>query len=144
VSVRRLKAKEVCPLHRSTKCCGRAPVNTAMSRRQSRAYMMIAPGIKRFPDGREVCSPAALKIRKDQKLRTSPYCIFCGKEFSDYRDVDLCHIESKGMGGWRRNDSLNNLELGHRISNLDCGSRSIGEYMNDIRKAGKKFPCEVQ
>jgi hypothetical protein len=85
-----------------------------------------------------------LKLRKDQLVRTGQACIFCGNGFSDYRDVDLCHVESKGMNGWRRDDSLKNLVLGHRISNMDCGSRSIREYMNDIRKAGKKFPCEVQ
>ena len=114
------------------------------SKRQSRAYEMVAPGVRRFPDGREVCSPAALKLRKDQKLRTNPRCIFCCQQFTDYREVDLCHVESKGMNGWRRDDRMMNLELGHRSSNIDCGSRSIGEYMNDIRKAGKKFPCEVQ
>lgn len=138
----RLRRNEPCPLHRGNRfCCGRGGVNIT-SKRQSRAYVEIAPGVKRYPDGREVCSPAALKKRKDALLRQNALCIFCGQTFSDYREVDLCHVESKGMNGWRRNDSMNNLELGHRVSNLDCGSRSIGEYINDIRKAGKKFPCE--
>lgn len=139
----RLRKNEICPLHRSKVCCGRGGINI-VSKRQSRHYEMVAPGVKRFHDGREVCSPAALKLRKDLKLRTNPRCIFCCQVFDDYRDVDLVHIESKGMNGWRRDDRMNNLELGHRVSNIDCGSRSIGEYMNDIRNAGKKFPCEAQ
>jgi hypothetical protein len=139
----KLRKNELCPLHRSKHCCGRGQI-TIESKRQSRAYTMIAPGVRKFPDGREVCSASALKLRKDQLARTGQACIFCGDGFADYRDVDLCHIESKGMNGWRRDDSLKNLVLGHHISNMDCGSRSIREYMNDIRKAGRKFPCEVQ
>jgi len=114
------------------------------SKRQSRNCELVAPGVRRYHDGREACGAAVLKQRKDQKLRPNSRCIFCDQEFDDYRDVDLCHIESKGLNGWRRDDRMSNLELGHHVSNLDCGSRSIGEYINDIRKAGKKFPCEVQ
>ena len=141
--LRRLRKTEVCPIHRRSDCCGRGGVNV-VSKRQSRQWELIAPGVRRYYDGREVRSKAALKLLKDQKLRTNPRCIFCLQPFTDYRDVDLCHIESCGMNGWRRNDSAMNTELGHRITNLDCGSRSIGEYMNDIRNAGKKFPCEAQ
>lgn len=139
----RLRKSEICPLHRSKVCCGRGGVNIT-SKRQSHAYIEVAPGVHRYPDGRERCSPAALKKRKDALLRQRSLCIFCGQPFTDYRDVDLCHVESKGMNGWRRDDSIANLELGHRISNIDCGSRSIGEYIKEVRKAGKKFPCEVQ
>lgn len=113
------------------------------SKRQSRQYEMVAPGVKRFPDGREVCSPAALKKRKDALLRQGEPCVFCSQPFSDYREVDLCHIRSKGMNGWRRDDSALNTTLGHHSSNIDCGSRSINEYMEAMRAAGKKFPCQI-
>jgi hypothetical protein len=123
-------------------CCGRGGVNI-VSKRQSRQYEMVAPGVKRYPDGREVLSPAALKARKDAMLRTNPHCVFCGQQFSDYREVDLCHVESKGMNGWRRNDSMRNLDVGHRLSNMECGSRNLYDYIDSVRKAGKKFPCEA-
>lgn len=140
----RLKANELCPLLRSTKCSGRTVVNTRLSKRQSRNCMMVAPGVRRYPDGREVCSPAALKKRKDALIRQGEPCVFCDQPFADYREVDLCHRESKGSGGWRRDDSLSNVTLGHRVSNMECGSRSIEEYMREIRAAGKKFPCEAR
>ena len=138
----RLKRNETCPLHRRRDCCGRGGVNIT-SKRQSRQYEMVAPGVRRYPDGREVCSPAALKARKDFLLRIQPMCCFCEQTFSDYREVDLCHVESKGMSGWRKNDSIHNVRLGHRLSNMECGSRNLYDYVASVRSAGKKFPCEA-
>ena len=129
-------------MHRSKWCCGRGG-NKLASKRKSRHYEMIAPGVKRYADGREVCTDSALKKRKDQLLKTNPVCVACGQQFSDYRDVDLAHIESKGAGSWKRNDSYSNLRLCHHSTNLDCGSRNLDEYISEISKAGKKFPCEM-
>lgn len=139
----RLRQNEICPMHRSKWCCGRGG-NKLASKRNSRHYEMIAPGVKRYEDGREVCSDSALKKRKDQLLKTKPVCEACGQIFSDYRDVDLAHVESKGSGSWKRQDAFSNLRLLHRDTNLACGSRNLIEYMKEVIAAGKKFPCEVQ
>ena len=70
-------------------------------------------------------------------------CDACDSPFLDYREVELAHIESKGSGGWKRDDRLRNLRLLQSETNSDCGSRNLIDYISDIRKARKKFPCEV-
>lgn len=138
----RLRKNERCPLHGRRDCCGRGGINI-QSRRESRKYIIVEPGVKRYPDGRERCNEAALKRRKHELLRTHPVCYACGEQFSDYREVELAHIESKGMNSWKRNDAKENLVLLCAETNADCGSRNLDEYMASVRAAGKKFPCEV-
>jgi len=138
----RLKKNERCPLHGRKDCCGRGGINTR-SQRQSRRYILIAPGVRRYDDGREARSDAALKQLKDKKLRTDPTCYACGQQFSDYREVELAHIESKGLGSWKRDDSEKNTVLLHMVTNRDCGSQNLDEYIARMKAEGKKFPCEV-
>jgi hypothetical protein len=139
---KRLRKGEICPIHRSKFCC-RGGV-TIESKRKSRHYDMVAPGVRRYTDGREVCSDAELKRRKDYLLKASPFCCACEQRFDDYREVELAHVESKGTGSWKRDDRFSNLRLLHMSTNRDCGSLNLDEYMTAVRKAGRKFPCEMQ
>src|SRR4051812_45609385 len=99
---KRLRKGEICPIHRSKFCC-RGGV-TIESKRKSRHYDMVAPGVRRYTDGREVCSDAELKRRKDYLLKASRFCCACEQRFDDYREVELAHVESKGTGSWKRDD----------------------------------------
>jgi len=55
--------------------------------------------------------------------------VACGSEFTDYRDVELAHRESKRMGGSRRDDRFSNLVLMHAVENREQGSRSLADYL---------------
>lgn len=136
----KLRKSERCPLHGRLHCCGRTKADDTP---KPRKYETIAPGVRRYPDGREICSASALKKRKDALIRQGETCVFCRRPFDDYRSVDLCHIESKGAGGWKHDDSIKNLTLGHHSSNVECGSLSVHEYIKSVRNAGKFLPCEI-
>jgi hypothetical protein len=41
----------------------------------------------------------------------------------EYAEIDLCHVEPKGMGGARHDDHISNLVLGCRACNLANGSK---------------------
>jgi hypothetical protein len=139
-----LRAKELCPIHRRRDCCGRSEFTRYAKPKHELKFKIVRPGVKRYPDGREVCSLAEKRRIKNTLLREHPFCAVCDQRFDDYADVELGHKESKGAGGFRADDRKSNLCLLHYVANRDMGSRNLDEYMNDIQKAGKKFPCEVQ
>jgi 5-methylcytosine-specific restriction endonuclease McrA len=129
----KLRAKEICPLHRRRDCCGRSEFNRYTQPRHELKYKVIRPGVKLYPDGREVCSPAELKRRKDYLLLAwNPHCVACGEAFTDYAAVELAHKKSKGMGGSRRRDNWDNLVLMCVGCNRDQGSMDLDEYLEKV------------
>jgi 5-methylcytosine-specific restriction endonuclease McrA len=72
---------------------------------------------------RELCTPAELRRRKAVITRAhNGICAICHEPMLDYRDVELDHEEPKGMGGGRRDDSMENLRATHRECNRAKGS----------------------
>ncbi|MCU1305134.1 MAG: hypothetical protein JWQ87_5418 [Candidatus Sulfotelmatobacter sp.] len=45
------------------------------------------------------------------------------------REVELAHLESKGAGAWKRDDSESNLVLMHKSANRAQGSLTFEIYM---------------
>lgn len=134
-----LKKKERCPIHKRTDCCGRSEAPKRYGRvTPVLKYRMVAPGIREYPDGREVCSPAALEAKKLHLLRKSNQCVACHRPFDDYRDIELAHRESKGHGGSKRDDSFSNLVLLHRSANRAQGSKPLDVYLKE--RGGKDCP----
>lgn len=117
------------PSHRnSTTCCGRgdAPVR---GKKSVPKWRTIGAGIRQYPDGHIERTPAALARHKDKLLRRGERCACCGEAFDDYREVELAHIESKGSGGWKRQDADSNLTLMHKSANRIQGSMSLEAYL---------------
>jgi len=81
----RLRANEVCPIHRSVSCCGRDRI--AKPR-------LIRLGVQRVEDPhhprgyRELRSPAEMRKLLNRKIREQAgICAICHEEFTDYNDV---------------------------------------------------------
>lgn len=81
----RLRANEVCPIHRSLSCCGRDRI--AKPR-------LIRLGVQRVDDPhhprgyRELRSPAEMRKLLNRKIREQArICTICHEEFTDYNDV---------------------------------------------------------
>lgn len=92
-------------------------------------WRYVGPGVRQYPDGRIVKTPAALKRRKDYLLKIGTRCAACGEVFDDYREVELAHIECKGNGGFKRNDADSNTTLLHKSANRAQGSLDLETYM---------------
>ena len=120
--MRTLGKNAKCPIHGGYFCCGR-------ERPAYKPGQYAKNGVTQLPDGREICSPAEKRRRKDKLLKSDPVCAACGKVFDDYRDVELAHINSKGMNGWKTDDSWSNLCLMHRDENREQGSRPLLDYL---------------
>ncbi len=120
----RLRKGERCPLHNSFYCCGRSkPKPRKQSFRQTGPVIRVMDNS--HPRGyREECSAAELRRRKNELIRQSVSCLYCTEPFTDYRQVELAHRNSKGMGGFKRDDHRDNLGLAHRWCNRKNGSRS--------------------
>ncbi|MCU1301933.1 MAG: endonuclease [Candidatus Sulfotelmatobacter sp.] len=123
-----LRKGEMCPVHRSFYCCGRVEPK---ERKRPQPFPS-QPGVRRIADKfhprgyREICSPAECRRRKHQLMATGDLkCFYCKKDLraGEYADIDLCHIEPKGMGGARHDDHIDNLTLGCHSCNLENGSR---------------------
>lgn len=129
----KLKANQPCPLHRGSKvCCGRSEAaRTRIQKRGHGIWQFVRSGLWRAPDGRERCSAAELRRRKDGLLRQGVRCAACGEGFADYRDVELAHLSGKGMSGAFHNDSLANLTLMHQRANREQGSMDLQSYLRD-------------
>jgi hypothetical protein len=125
-------------LHRSKVCCGRAPVEKQV---KVLKFRRLANGTKVFPDGREVCPPAVLKRRKDELIASGVPCMACEGEFSEYAEIELAHIESKGNGGFKRDDSFRNIGLMHKIGNRRQGSMPLEAYL-ELCKSKGIHPCQ--
>lgn len=124
----KLKTKERCPLHRRFDCCGRSPIVVERKRTKG-TWTLIRSGLWRAEDGRERCSAAELRRRKNRLLQEGHVCAACEVGFSDYRDVELGHRVSKGFSGATRDDRFSNLILLHVNANRDQGSMDFDTYM---------------
>jgi hypothetical protein len=125
-----------CPIpgHKnSTTCCGRGEQPARAGIKQPK-WKYIGPGIRQYPDGHIERTPAALKRRKDELLRQSRPCAACDQHFTDYRDVELGHVRSKGSGGWKRDDSDLNISLLHKGANRAQGSLDLDIYLANYWK----------
>jgi 5-methylcytosine-specific restriction endonuclease McrA len=103
-------------------------------------WQFIRPGLWRAPDGREKCSASELRRRKNRLLNENPVCTACGRTFDDYRDVELSHKVSKGLGGSKHDDRILNLTLLHRNANRDQGSQDLETY---LKEKWKPEICEL-
>jgi hypothetical protein len=132
----RLKPGQRCPLHSRTDCCGRAPEKPREGKYPKRF------GVTYFPDGREKCTPAKLRERKEALIRGGHHteCRACGKTFDDYRDIELAHIVPKGMNGGKHDDSWSNITLLCVACNRECGSRTLADYLVWRREKGLPTP----
>lgn len=81
----RLRSNEVCPVHRSTSCCGREMLPKPK---------LVRLGVQRVEDPhhprgyRELRSPAEMRKLLNRKVRQQAgICAICHEEFTDYNDV---------------------------------------------------------
>jgi hypothetical protein len=116
----RLRANEVCPIHRSVSCCGRGRI--AKPR-------LIRLGLRRVEDEhhprgyRELRSPTEMRKLLNRKIREQAgICAICHEEFTDYNDVAPDHRNPKGMGGAWRDDHPDNIQAVHWWCNEEKGS----------------------
>ena len=127
-----LRKGQMCPLHHSFYCCGRQQL-PSKDKRDGRKPPHSIHGVRRIEDPhhprgyREICSPGELRRRK-HTLMSDPkllVCFYCHEDLrkADYREIALCHVEPKGMGGARHDDHMDNLVLGHHACNLENGSK---------------------
>lgn len=136
----RLKLNERCPLpehNRSRTCCGRGDF-VPIKKRHEITRKLIGRGTYQLPDGRIFRNPAAKKRVKDEFLKVGKGCAACDEPFRDYADVELAHIESKGMNGHKADDAIGNLTLMHKWENQEQGSRSLEDYLADPKRIGLK------
>lgn len=128
----RLRKSEFCPLHGGFGCVckGNQRPGPRPDKHKKRVRGVLRIDDPHHPRGyREDCSPAELRRRKHWLLINNPVCMYCGKNFredgSEYSDIHLAHKESKGMGGAKHDDHLDNLGLAHAAENLANGSRRV-------------------
>lgn len=124
----RIRANDLCILHRRRNCCGRESSRTNNARSHSKdstVWIVIAPGVKRNKlDGRERRSPSAMRKLLGQKVQEQKFlCGICEEPFTDVRDIVPDHIEPKGAGGQWRDDAPRNIQAAHSWCNLEKGSR---------------------
>ena len=81
----RLRSNEVCPVHRSTSCCGREILPKPK---------LVRLGVQRVEDPhhprgyRERRSPAEMRKLLNRKVRQQAgICAICHEEFTDYNDI---------------------------------------------------------
>lgn len=120
----RLRTNEMCPIHRSFKCCGRE---------QIQKVTLVKIGVQRIEDPhhprgyRELRSPAEMKKLLNRKIaEQNGICAICEEPFTDYNDVVPDHIEPKGMGGAWRDDHPDNIQAAHWWCNEEKGSTRMG------------------
>lgn len=130
----KLKPKERCPLHGRRDCCGRTEFVRYAQPQHELKYREVEPGVRQYPDGRQVCSKAAIRRRKVRLIRENPVCIACKQTFSSVEDIELAHFESKGMGAAKRRDNWDNIGLMHALANSQQGSMDLGTYLRDFWK----------
>jgi HNH endonuclease len=123
----RIRANDLCILHRRRNCCGRESSRTRSNGKDATVWITIAPGVKRNKlDGRERRSPSAMRKLLGQKVQEQKFiCAICDKPFTDVRDIVPDHREPKGLGGARRDDCPSNIQAAHSWCNLDKGSRRL-------------------
>jgi hypothetical protein len=120
----RLRANELCPIHRSRFCCGREP------KEQMRARMKQSGPIRQIPDDKH---PRGYRVRRSpsemRKLTLKKLaeqkgiCGWCERSIDDVREATPDHIESRGMGGAWRDDHEDNIRAVHGACNCERGSK---------------------
>lgn len=119
----KLKPNDICPIHRSRFCCGRD-----FKKIQKRGkWIVIGPGVrKHIETGLIRRSPSAMRQLLAKKVKEQwGQCAICEKEFKDAREISPDHINPRGMGGARRDDSEENIQAVHNLCNLEKGSKRI-------------------
>lgn len=87
------------------------------------------PGVRIKKGGREVVGKVEYKRRREQAWdRDRGLCCLCG-EYVPLEEATAEHIESRGMGGAKRDDRLSNLAASHWFGNNVRGSQSMAAYM---------------
>lgn len=120
----KLRKGERCPIHKSFFCCGR---ERKKPERQTAAVIRVMDD--HHPRGyREICSEEELRRRKHELIAKDEGCLYCSDPFDDYRQVELAHKQSKGLGaakfGAFHDDHRENLGLAHKPCNRRNGSKS--------------------
>lgn len=120
----KLRANEVCPIHRSVSCCGRERISKPR---------LIGLGVQRVDDPhhprgfRELRSSAEMRKLLNRKIREQAgICAICREEFTDYNDVGPDHLNPKGMGGAWRDDHPENIQAVHWWCSDEKGSTRMG------------------
>lgn len=82
----RLRRNQLCPIHRSSHCCGRAAIPKGRGQRQMGVRRIDDP---QHPRGyREIRSNAEMRKLLNRKIVTqNGICALCKERFSDYNDV---------------------------------------------------------
>ena len=52
-------------------------------------------------------------------------CLLCEKPFADAREITADHIQPRGMGAARRDDSESNIQAVHALCNSEKGSKRL-------------------
>lgn len=127
----KLKAKEMCPLHRRRDCCGRSEFHRYERIKHSK-WTQVRPGVRKLADDtvpggwRYLLSSGERRKVIMRKLDANGHtCGICDKPIEDMRDVVPDHIEPKGMGGARADDGKDgaNLQPAHNSCNIAKGSQ---------------------
>src|ERR1041384_7280266 len=126
----KLKPGKLCPLHRSKVCCGRGPIVRPVKELK---YRVMRDGTKVYPGGREVCTKAGTRRRKDTLISQDPTCGFCQEKFNEYDEIELCHRRSKKIGGSEHDDRWENIFLGHKTANRKQGSMPLEIYLESCK-----------
>ena len=117
----KLRRNELCPIHGSRFCCGRA------EHRSNRKFWTPVRRIEdpHHPRGyRELRSPAEMKRLLNRKIVSqNGKCGICKRSFSDYSEIVPDHIHPRGLGGGKRDDHPDNIQAVHRSCNFNKGSR---------------------
>ena len=142
----KLKAKELCPIHRRRDCCGRAEFHRyAQGAHRTSKWESLGHGWSRLPDSdspdgyRYRLSASAMRRVVLRKLREQNNCCgICGREFYDMSEVVPDHIQPKGSGGGRRDDHPRNIQAAHADCNIKKGSRRDESTLNLLRRATRQ------
>ena len=121
----RLRPNQVCPIHRSTSCCGREFIPTPR---------LIWLGVQRIEDPhhprgyRELRSPAEMwKLLNRKIVEQDRICPICHEDFTDFNDIVPDHQDPKGMGGASRDDHPDNIQATHWRCNEEKGSTRMDD-----------------
>ncbi len=68
-------------------------------------------------------------------------CRFCGGVIVEFKDCEICHESSRGLGGGKRDDSK--VFLGHRAGNRAQGGQSLEAYLAGKTKEQLLKNCGV-
>ena len=121
----RLRANELCPIHRSLTCCGRAflpkpkLIRLGVQRVKIRTTRVDTGNFDRPGEMRKLLN---VKIRQQAGI-----CAICHEEFTDYNDIVPDHRDPKGMGGAWRDDHPDNIQATHWWCNGEKGSTRMND-----------------